>query len=159
MKSRIGFGYDVHQLSEGRPFRLGGMDIEYTKGAVGHSDADVLVHAICDALLGAAALGDIGTHFPNNDPKYKGINSLRLLKQVTDLLKSAGYEISNIDSTVCLQEPKIQSRIPEMRKRLSETMNLDNSQVSIKATTEEGMGISGSGNGVSAYAVCLISKK
>ncbi|MFC2080315.1 2-C-methyl-D-erythritol 2,4-cyclodiphosphate synthase [Bacteroidota bacterium] len=158
MKTRIGFGYDVHQLKEGLPFRIGGVTIPHNKGALGHSDADVLVHAICDALLGAAAMGDIGKHFPDNKKELKGINSLLLLEQTMLLLSKNGYEIGNIDSTVCLQTPKIQPYINDMRTALSQTMKIDLDQVSVKATTEEKMGISGSEEGVSAYAVVLIYK-
>jgi 2-C-methyl-D-erythritol 2,4-cyclodiphosphate synthase len=159
MKTRIGFGYDVHQLKEGLPFRLGGVTIPHTKGALGHSDADVLVHAICDAILGAAALGDIGKHFPDNDMALKGINSLLLLKKTIQLLQNSGYSISNVDSTICLQTPKIQNYIPSMRSALSELMELEVDQISVKATTEEKMGISGTEEGISAYAVVLVWKE
>lgn len=159
MITRIGFGYDVHQLKEGLPFRLGGVTIPHNKGALGHSDADVLVHAICDAILGAAALGDIGKHFPDNDEAFNGINSLLLLKKTIQLLHNSGYTISNVDSTICLQTPKIQSYIQSMRSTLSETMELDVDQLSVKATTEEKMGISGSEDGVAAYAVVMIGKE
>ncbi|MDA3823825.1 MAG: 2-C-methyl-D-erythritol 2,4-cyclodiphosphate synthase [Bacteroidales bacterium] len=158
MRTRIGFGYDVHQLKKGIPFRLGGVDIAHTKGALGHSDADVLIHAICDAILGAAALGDIGKHFPDNSSAYKGINSLLLLKKTIQLLSDTGYQISNIDSTICLQKPKIQDYIGDMRATLSSAMEIDIDQVSVKATTEEKMGITGTEEGVSAYAVVLIWK-
>jgi len=158
MRTRIGFGYDVHQLQEGLPFRLGGVTIPHTKGALGHSDADVLIHAICDAILGATALGDIGKHFPDTSNEFKGINSLLLLEKTIVLLKDSGYQISNIDTTICLQKPKIQDYLNDMRRTLSATMQIDIDQVSIKATTEEKMGITGTEEGVSAYAVVLIWK-
>jgi len=156
MDFRIGFGYDVHRLEEGIPFWLGGIEIEHYKGSVGHSDADVLLHAICDAMLGAAALGDIGTHFPDTDPAYKGIASSILLKNTGDLLSSSGYEIGNIDSTVCLQSPKISPYIPEMQRQIAMQLGLRKDQVSVKATTEEKLGFTGREEGVSAYAVVLI---
>ena len=156
MNFRIGFGYDVHSLEEGIPFWLGGIEIEHYKGSVGHSDADVLLHAICDAMLGAAALGDIGTHFPDTDPAYKGIASSILLKNAGDLLSSSGYEIGNIDSTVCLQSPKISPYIPEMQRQIAMQLGLRKDQVSVKATTEEKLGFTGREEGVSAYAVVLI---
>lgn len=153
---RIGFGYDVHRLETGIPFRLGGIEIPHEKGALGHSDADVLLHALCDALLGAAALGDIGTHFPDSDPAYRGIASTELLQQTFSLLREKGYSIGNIDSTICLQEPKIKSHIPQMRKQIARLLELDEYRVSIKATTEERLGFTGREEGVSAYAVVLI---
>ena len=156
MNFRIGFGYDVHQLQEGLPFWLGGVNIEHHAGAVGHSDADVLLHAICDALLGAAALGDIGEHFPDTDPAYKGISSSILLQRTIQLIRSKGYEIGNIDTTVCLQTPKIKPYIPEMRKQIAQTLNVDEGVVSVKATTEEKLGFTGRQEGISAYAVVLI---
>jgi 2-C-methyl-D-erythritol 2,4-cyclodiphosphate synthase len=156
MNFRIGFGYDVHRLQEGLPFWLGGVEIEHHAGAVGHSDADVLLHAICDALLGAAALGDIGEHFPDTDPAYKGISSSILLERTIELIRSKGYEIGNIDTTVCLQTPKIKPYIPEMRKQIAQTLNVDESLVSVKATTEEKLGFTGRQEGISAYAVVLI---
>jgi 2-C-methyl-D-erythritol 2,4-cyclodiphosphate synthase len=158
MEHRIGFGYDVHKLKTGIPFRLGGVLVPHSKGAEGHSDADVLIHAICDALLGAAALGDIGKHFPDNDDNFKGINSLLLLEKVISLLNDKGYSIGNIDSTVCLQQPKIQPYIEDMRSALSLAMGIDRNRVSVKATTEEGLGFTGSEEGVSAHAVALIWK-
>ncbi len=158
MEHRIGFGYDVHRLKKGIPFRLGGVLVPHTKGAEGHSDADVLIHAICDALLGAAALGDIGKHFPDNEKKYKGINSLLLLEKAIRLLSDRGYSICNIDSTVCLQKPKIQPYIEDMRSALSLAMGIDRDRVSVKATTEEGLGFTGLEEGVSAHAVVLIRK-
>jgi len=156
MNFRIGFGYDVHRLEEGLPFWLGGVEIEHHKGAVGHSDADVLLHAICDAILGAAALGDIGTHFPDTDPAYKGIASTILLRKTGELLASKGYAIGNIDSTICLQVPKVKPYIPLMQKEIARQLGLQESQVSVKATTEETLGFTGNQEGVSAYAVVLI---
>jgi len=156
MSFRIGFGYDVHRLEEGIPFWLGGIEIEHYKGSMGHSDADVLLHAICDAMLGAAALGDIGTHFPDTDPAYKGIASTILLERSGELLSSRGFEIGNIDSTICLQTPKILPFIPKMRKLIAHQLGLREDQVSVKATTEEKLGFTGQEEGVSAYAVLLI---
>jgi len=156
MSFRIGFGYDVHRLQEGIPFWLGGIEIPHTKGAIGHSDADVLIHAICDAMLGAAALGDIGKHFPDRDPAYKGISSLVLLEKCLALLRSGGYEIGNIDSTVCLQVPKIMPYVMSMREAISAKLEIPVNQVSVKATTEEHLGFTGREEGVSAYAVVLI---
>lgn len=156
---RVGFGYDVHQLREGIDFWLGGIKIPHTHGGYGHSDADVLIHVICDALLGAANLRDIGFHFSDKDPKYKGIDSKILLREVIKLLDEKGYKLSNIDSTICLQEPKINPYIPEMKKVLAEVMGCDEDCVSIKATTTEQLGFVGKKEGVSAYAVVLIEKK
>ena len=156
MNFRIGFGYDVHQLSEGYDLTLGGIKIPYKKGSVGHSDADVLIHVICDALLGAANLRDIGYHFPDTDPKYKNIDSKKLLVEVLSLIKQKGYAIGNIDTTICLQKPKIKSYIPEMIKCLSMTMKIDEDKISIKATTTEKMGFVGQEKGIEAYAVALI---
>jgi len=156
---RIGFGYDVHQLKDGLPFTIGGIVIPHSKGPVGHSDADVLIHAICDAILGAANLGDIGTHFPDNDPKYKGIDSKQLLKEVVNLLGKEAYTIGNIDSTIHLEKPKVKPHIPAMRKTLCEVMSIDEGALSIKATTNEKMGFVGREDGVAAYAVVLILKK
>lgn len=155
---RTGIGYDVHQLMEGLPLWLGGVRIEHTHGLVGHSDADVLIHAICDALLGAAALGDIGKHFPDNDPAYKGIDSKILLRNVCNLLRSKGYSVNNVDSILCLQRPKIAPYIETMRNTLADCMGLDVDQVSVKATTTERLGFEGREEGVSAYASCLIEK-
>lgn len=156
MNFRIGFGYDVHRLQEGLPFWLGGVNIDHHAGALGHSDADVLLHAICDALLGAAALGDIGEHFPDTDPAYKGISSSILLQKTIQLIRSKGYEIGNIDTTVCLQTPKIKPYIPEMRKQIAQILNVGEELVSVKATTEEKLGFTGRQEGISAYAVVLI---
>ena len=156
MKTRIGFGYDVHQLKKGADLWLGGIKIPHTLGAIGHSDADVLIHAICDALLGAANLGDIGYHFSDKDPKYKGIDSKLLLKEVVKMVREAGYEIGNIDSTVCLQEPPINRYIAEMRKCLADVMQLDKNAISVKATTTEGLGFVGKKEGIATYAIVLI---
>lgn len=155
--TRIGFGFDVHKLSSGRKLVLGGVEIPFEKGLLGHSDADVLLHAICDSLLGAAALGDIGKHFPDNDLKFKGISSIELLKNVNELIKKNGYDIGNIDSTVVLERPKIAPYIESMRKNISETLEIKVEQVSIKATTNEGMGFIGVGEGAVAYAVTIIN--
>lgn len=156
MIPRVGFGYDVHRLAEGYELWLGGVKIDYPLGAVGHSDADVLLHAICDALLGAAALRDIGFHFPDTDPQYKGISSLRLLEKVGNLLKAQGYAVGNIDSTLVLQKPKIASYIPAMQQNIARVLGIEVEQVSIKATTSEGLGFEGRQEGVSAYAVAMI---
>jgi 2-C-methyl-D-erythritol 2,4-cyclodiphosphate synthase len=156
---RVGFGYDVHPLGEGRELWLGGIKLEFEKGCVGHSDADVLLHAICDALLGAANLRDIGFHFPNTSPKYKGADSKLLLKEVVALLKEAGYSVGNIDATLSLEAPKINPHIKEMQKVLAPILEVTENEVSIKATTNEGLGYVGKGEGVNAYAVALIYKK
>ena len=158
MSFRVGFGFDVHQLKEGLDFWLGGIIVPHTKGGLGHSDADVLIHTICDALLGAANLGDIGKHFPDTAAEYKGIDSKILLKEVMVLIRNNGYEIGNIDSTICLQTPKIGHYIPEMQKVLATCMNIDVDQVSIKATTTEKLSFVGREEGVSAYATVLITK-
>ncbi len=158
MKIRIGFGYDVHQLTEGRPLWLGGVRLEHPKGGLGHSDADVLIHAICDALLGAANLRDIGFHFANNDPAYKDIDSKILLKEVMALLAEKGYSAGNIDCTLTLEAPKINPHIPSMQKTLASVMGIDENDISIKATTNEQMGFVGREEGVCAYAVALIQK-
>lgn len=159
MKIRTGFGYDVHQLKEGEVFLLGGVQIKHSKGTTGHSDADVLIHAICDAVLGAANLGDIGHHFPDNDPEFKGIDSLILLKKVIKLITGRGYTLMNIDSTICLQQPKISPYIPDMKKCLAEVIGVEDDDVSIKATTTEKLGFIGREEGVSAYAIVLIMKE
>ncbi|GGZ35545.1 2-C-methyl-D-erythritol 2,4-cyclodiphosphate synthase [Echinicola pacifica] len=158
-KFRIGFGYDVHQLQEGYDFWLGGIKLDHSKGAVGHSDADVLIHVICDAVLGAANLRDIGYHFSDQDPQYKGIDSKILLRQVMKLLREKGYEIGNIDSTVCLQLPKVNPHIEAIKKCLAEVMEIDEDDISIKATTTEKLGFVGREEGVSAYCNALIYKK
>lgn len=153
---RIGHGYDVHRLVEGRELILGGVKIEYEKGLLGHSDADVLLHAISDSLLGAAALGDIGKHFPDNDPAYKGANSLVLLRRVAELIASQGYRVGNIDATVIAQAPKLAPHIEKMRQNIADALSTDISNISVKATTEEKLGFTGDGSGISAHAVCLI---
>lgn len=153
---RIGHGYDVHKLTENRKLILGGVDIPYEKGLLGHSDADVLLHAISDALLGAAALGDIGKHFPDTDEKYKGADSILLLRDVCRMLNEQGYRIENIDSTVIAQAPKLKPYIEQMRKNIAEACNINIEQVNVKATTEEKLGFTGSGEGISAHSVCLI---
>lgn len=153
---RVGMGYDVHRLVEDRDLILGGVSIPYEKGLLGHSDADVLVHAIMDALLGAAALGDIGTHFPDTDPAYKGISSIKLLEHVKMLLEERCYLIGNIDATVIAQKPKLASHIQEMKKNVAAALEIEESQINIKATTEEGLGFTGSGEGIAAHAVCLL---
>ena len=153
---RIGYGYDVHKLVEGRPLIIGGVEISYEKGLLGHSDADVLLHAISDALLGAAALGDIGAHFPDTDPQYKGADSLVLLREVCRLVRKQGFEIENIDATVLAQRPKLRPFIDEMRARISAYTDIDIDCISVKATTEEGLGFTGEGLGIAAHAVCLL---
>ena len=153
---RIGHGYDVHRLVSGRKLILGGVEIPYELGLEGHSDADVLVHAIMDALLGAAALGDIGQHFPDNDDKYLGADSIKLLKAVGRLIKEQGYTVGNIDSTILCQRPKLKDYIVSMRGTIAEALGIDISQVSVKATTEEGLGFTGSGEGIAAHALCLL---
>ncbi len=154
---RIGTGYDVHRLTEDRLLILGGVTIPYEKGLLGHSDADVLVHAIMDALLGAAALGDIGKHFPDSDPEYKGISSMKLLAHVRELLEQNGYLVGNIDSTIVAQAPKLAPYLPQMIENIAEVLGIDPSQVSVKATTEERLGFTGSGEGIAAQAVCLLN--
>lgn len=154
---RIGMGYDVHRLTENREMILGGVKIPYEKGLLGHSDADVLLHAVMDALLGAAALGDIGRHFPDTDPKYKGISSLELLRHVGGLIEEQLYVIGNIDATIIAQRPKMAPYIEQMRGNIAETLHLDISQVNVKATTEEGLGFTGEGKGISAQAVCMLT--
>jgi 2-C-methyl-D-erythritol 2,4-cyclodiphosphate synthase len=156
MKIRVGFGYDVHPLQAGKDFWLGGIKIDHTHGAVGHSDADTLIHAMCDAFLGAANLGDIGIHFPNTSEEFKGIDSKILLKKVAGMLKKEGYEIGNVDCTVALESPKISPYIPEMKKLLAEVLRIPLKNISIKATTSEQMGFVGRAEGVCAYAICLL---
>ncbi len=153
---RIGHGYDVHRLVEGRDLILGGVKIEYDKGLLGHSDADVLTHAVMDALLGAAALGDIGKHFPDTDPAYKGADSLVLAAHVAALLKQKGYRICNVDATIIAQAPKLSPHIPTMRSNLASVLGLELDQINVKATTEEHLGFTGEGLGIAAHAVCLI---
>ena len=158
MNIRVGFGFDVHRLDEGHPFFLGGIKIPHSKGAVGHSDADVLIHTICDAILGAADLRDIGFHFPDTDGKYKGIDSKILLKDVMALVRKEGYELSNVDATIALQVPKVNPYVPEMKSVLAQTMGVSLGQISIKATTTEKLSFVGREEGVSAYAVALIQR-
>lgn len=158
MNFRVGHGYDLHRLVEGRKLILGGVDIPFEKGLLGHSDADVAVHALMDALLGALALGDIGKHFPDNDPEYCGISSILLLKKVYALISSENYTLSNADITIIAQKPKLLPYIPEMRKSVAEALGCDISQISIKATTEEGLGFTGSGEAISAHTVCILQK-
>lgn len=154
---RIGHGYDVHRLVEGRKLILGGIEIPYDRGLLGHSDADVLLHAICDALLGAAALGDIGRHFPDTDEQYRGIDSRVLLNKTVLIVKEKGLQISNIDCTIVAQKPKLKDYIEAMCKVIADCCNIDIDCVNVKATTEEGMGFTGDGSGIAAYAVCLLS--
>ncbi|WP_367565915.1 2-C-methyl-D-erythritol 2,4-cyclodiphosphate synthase [Lacrimispora sp.] len=154
---RIGQGYDVHKLVEGRDLILGGVTIPYEKGLLGHSDADVLVHAVMDALLGAAALGDIGKHFPDTDPQYKGVSSIELLKQVGVLLEDSGYVIENIDATVIAQKPRLLPYRPDMVKNIADALNLPEDKVNVKATTEEGLGFTGKGEGISSQAITLLT--
>ncbi len=154
---RIGQGYDVHKLVEGRDLILGGVTVPYEKGLLGHSDADVLVHAVMDALLGAAALGDIGQHFPDTDPAYKGISSIELLKHVGKLLEEKGYVVENIDATVIAQRPKLAPYRPQMAEHIAAALNLPVDKVSVKATTEEGLGFTGSGEGISSQAITLLT--
>ena len=158
MKIKVGFGYDVHQLKDGKDFWLGGIKLDHEKGAIGHSDADVLIHSICDALLGAANMRDIGFHYPPSDNQYKGIDSKILLKDVVKLISDKGFSIGNIDATIALEEPKINPYIPEMQKVLAEVMGVDVEDVSLKATTTERLGFEGRQEGVSAYVVVLIQK-
>jgi 2-C-methyl-D-erythritol 2,4-cyclodiphosphate synthase len=158
MHIRIGNGYDVHRLAEGRDFWLGGCYIAHTRGCVAHSDGDVLIHALCDALLGAAALGDIGVHFPDANPKYKGIDSKQLLADTMTLVRAEGYDVGNVDTVICLQRPKVAAYIPDMRQTLARVMQVGEAQISIKATTTEGLGFEGREEGVSAYAVALLTK-
>ena len=156
---KIGFGYDVHQFSDNRKLILGGIEIPHTKGLIGHSDADVLLHAICDAILGALALGDIGHHFPNTDSKYKNIDSKKLLNEVYYLMKENHFEIGNIDATILLEQPKLAPFIPKMRSTIASVLNTYEDQISIKATTSEGLGFVGQEKGCAAYAVVLLTQK
>ena len=155
---RVGMGYDVHKLVEGRKLILGGVEIPYEKGLLGHSDADVMLHAVMDALLGAAALGDIGLHFPDTDPKYKGASSIKLLEHVGRLLEENGYVIENIDATIIAQRPKMRPHIDQMRENMAKALKIDVDQINVKATTEEGLGFTGSGEGISSQAICAIEK-
>ena len=154
---RVGQGYDVHQMIDGRPLMLGGVHVPYEKGLAGHSDADVLLHAICDALLGAAALGDIGQHFPDTDERYKGVDSRDLLRHVKSLLQEKSQNIMNIDATIVAQKPKLASYIPAMRATIAEDLNIEIGQVNVKATTTEKLGFEGRGEGISSYAIALIA--
>ena len=156
---RVGLGYDVHKLAEGRELIMGGVKIPYEKGLLGHSDADVVVHAIMDALLGAAALGDIGQHFPDTDPRYEGISSIALLEHVGKLLEENNYVVENIDAVIIAQRPKMMPHIPQMRENVAAALGIEMGQVSIKATTEEGLGFTGNLEGISATAVCLLSER
>lgn len=156
---RIGHGYDVHRLTENRKLILGGVEIPYEKGLLGHSDADVLVHAVMDSLLGALALGDIGKHFPDTDPKYKGADSIELLRHVTGLINGQGYTLGNLDATVIAQAPKLAPYIEQMRKNIAGAVGCDISQVNVKATTEEKLGFTGDGSGISAHCVALLTEK
>lgn len=156
--TRFGMGYDVHQLVENRKLIIGGVDIPYEKGLLGHSDADVLLHAISDALLGAAALGDIGKHFPDTDPRYKGADSLKLLEEVGNLLAEKSYVVGNVDATIVAQKPKMLPHIPQMRENIARVLHVDIDQINVKATTEEHLGFTGSGQGISSYAVAGIER-
>ena len=156
--TRFGMGYDVHQLVENRKLIIGGVDIPYEKGLLGHSDADVLLHAISDALLGAATLGDIGKHFPDTDPRYKGADSLKLLEEVGNLLAAKGYVVGNVDATIVAQKPKMLPHIPQMRENIARVLRVDIDQINVKATTEEHLGFTGSGQGISSYAVAGIER-
>ncbi|HEY0898640.1 MAG TPA: 2-C-methyl-D-erythritol 2,4-cyclodiphosphate synthase [Sphingobacteriaceae bacterium] len=158
MKIRVGFGFDVHQLRENHPFILGGVQLEHHSGAFGHSDADVLVHAICDAILGAANLRDIGYHFKNTDERWRGISSLILLKECIKLIGEKGWQLGNIDAMLCLEAPKVNPHVPEMKRNIAQAINISEDDISIKATTNETMGFVGRQEGVVAYAVCLIEK-
>lgn len=153
---KIGIGYDVHKLTAGRKLILGGVEIPYELGLMGHSDADVLLHAVMDAILGAMALGDIGTHFPDSDPQFEGISSLELLRHVAKLMDSRGFRIGNIDAVIVAQKPKMKDYIPEMRRKIAEFLQTSVENVSVKATTEEGLGFTGRGEGISAHCVCLL---
>ena len=155
---RVGMGYDVHKLVEGRDLIIGGVKIPHTLGLLGHSDADVLLHAIMDALLGAAALGDIGKHFPDTDPKYKGISSMKLLEHVAGLIAEKGYIVENIDATIIAQRPKMRPYIDTMRQNIADALCIEIDQVNVKATTEEGLGFTGDGEGISSQAICAIEK-
>ena len=154
---RVGMGYDVHKLVEGRDLILGGVKIPHTLGLLGHSDADVLLHAIMDALLGAAALGDIGKHFPDTDPKYKGISSIKLLEHVAKLIEEKGYVVENIDATIIAQKPKMRPYIEEMEQNIAAALHIDVSQINVKATTEEGLGFTGMEQGISSQAICALT--
>lgn len=156
---RIGMGYDVHHLVPGRDLILGGVTMDYEMGLLGHSDADVLLHAIMDALLGAAALGDIGKHFPDTDPAYKGASSIRLMEHVRELIHREGFSVENVDATIIAQRPKMRPYIDQMRKNIARALDVELSRINVKATTEEGLGFTGTGEGISAQAVCLLSEQ
>ena len=156
---RIGLGYDVHKLVERRPLIIGGVNVPHEKGLLGHSDADVLIHAIMDGMLGALALGDIGKHFPDTDEKYKGADSMKLLKCVNDLINEKGYEINNVDSIIVAQSPKMAPHIEKMRRNIATVLNTDIDNISVKATTEEGLGFTGEKQGISSQSICLLNKK
>ena len=158
MTMRVGMGYDVHKLTKDRDLILGGVKIPWEKGLLGHSDADVLIHAVMDALLGAAALGDIGKHFPDTDPAYKGISSVKLLSHVMELLKDSGFSVGNVDAVIIAQKPKMAPHIPQMKKNLAEAMGISENRVNIKATTEEGLGFTGREEGIASQAVCLLKE-
>lgn len=159
MAMRIGMGYDVHRLVPDRELILGGVRIDYKLGLLGHSDADVLLHAIMDAILGAAALGDIGKHFPDTDPAYKGASSIRLMEHVRELVQEEGFSVENVDATIIAQKPKMRPYIDEMRQNIADALGVELSRINVKATTEEGLGFTGSGEGISAQAVCLLSEQ
>jgi len=158
MRYRIGFGYDIHRLEKGIPLWLGGVLVSEEMGAVGHSDADVLIHAVCDGLLGATGLRDIGVQFPDTSPEYKGISSRILLQQVMEMIRAKGYRVEQVDSTVCFESPAISGAIPEMRQILAKILEITPEEISVKATTKEGLGATGRGEGIEAYAVVLLSK-
>jgi len=158
MTTRIGHGYDAHRMVDGRKLILGGVEIAFPKGLHGHSDADVLLHAVCDALLGSLSLGDIGVHFPDNDPQFKDISSLKLLEKVGDMVKEKGFRVGNIDTTIVAQEPRLSGCIAQMRKNIAQTLGIDTEKVNIKATTTEGMGFIGKGEGIAAHAVAVVER-
>lgn len=155
---RVGMGYDVHKLTENRDLILGGVNIPWEKGLLGHSDADVLIHAVMDAFLGAAALGDIGKHFPDTDPAYKGISSVKLLTHVMELLRQNHFSVGNVDAVIIAQKPKMAPHIPQMRKNLAQAMGVEENRINIKATTEEGLGFTGRGEGIASQAICLLEE-
>lgn len=155
---RVGLGYDVHRLVEGRPLIIGGVEVPFARGLAGHSDADVLLHAVADALLGAAALGDIGKHFPDSDPRWEGADSLELLRRVSERVKAAGFRVSNVDATVALQRPKLRPHIEVMCQNIARAVGIERGRVSVKATTTEGLGFVGAGEGAAAQAICLLEE-
>ena len=158
MTTRIGHGYDAHRMVDGRKLILGGVEIAFPRGLHGHSDADVLLHAVCDALLGSLSLGDIGVHFPDNDPQFKGISSLKLLERVGDMVKEKGFRVGNIDTTIVAQEPRLSGYIVQMRKNIAQTLGIDTEKINIKATTTEGLGFIGKGEGIAAHAVAVVER-